>query len=185
MFLPTLSSLPFKIKDSLKKRGHSIRVVQHEPQGRVKNATTIHEKLISNGCELMVLPGKDGFIIARTIWVQDIDAYSQRDIGRERSMVVGMMPPKLAQIMLNFATRGDKKLQIWDPFCGLGTTLIEAIHAGYGSLMGSDIVDSMVQTTTKNTSQNNINTTIFVHDARKIDTYNLSTPTVIVAEGML
>lgn len=68
-------------------------------------------------------------MIGQTVWVQDIDAYSQRDMGRERSMVVGMMPPKLAQMMINFATKGDKKLQIWDSFCGLGTTLIESIHA--------------------------------------------------------
>lgn len=55
-FVPALSSLSFKIKDTLKKQGNSVRVVQHEPSGRVKNATTIHEKLISNGCELMIIP---------------------------------------------------------------------------------------------------------------------------------
>lgn len=184
-FVPALSSLPFKIKDTLKKQGNSVRVVQHEPNGRVKNATTIHEKLISNGCELMIVPGKNGFILARTIWVQDIDAYSQRDIGRERSMVVGMMPPKLAQMIINFATKGDKKLQIWDSFCGLGTTLIESIHAGYTSLLGSDIAETMIQATKKNTLEKNVNTTVFLHDARKIDSYKLSQVTVIVTEGML
>ncbi len=184
-FVPALSSLPFKIKDALKKRGNSVRVVQHEPNGRVKNATTLHEKLISNGCELMIIPSRNGFILARTVWVQDIDAYSQRDMGRERSMVVGMMPPKLAQIMINLATKGDKKLQIWDSFCGLGTTLIESIHAGYISLLGSDIANGMVQTTIKNTSEKNVHATIFLHDARKLDHHKLSQPTVIVTEGML
>jgi len=184
-FLPALSSLPFKIKDTLKKQWNSVRVVQHEPNGRVKNATTIHEKLISNGCELMIVPEKNGFILARTIWVQDIDGYSQRDIGRERSMVVGMMPPKLAQMIINFATKGDKKLQIWDSFCGLGTTLIESIHAGYTSLLGSDIAEAMIQATKKNTLEKNVHTGVFLHDARKIDSYKLSQSTVIVTEGML
>lgn len=32
-------------------------------------------------------------------------------------MKVGMMPPKLAQIMINLATKGDKNLSVWDPFC--------------------------------------------------------------------
>lgn len=184
-FAPALSSLAFKIKDTLKKRGNSVRVVQHEPNGRVKNATTLHEKLITNGCELIIIPSKTGFTLARTIWVQDIDAYSQRDMGRERSMVVGMMPPKLAQIMVNLATKGDKKLQIWDSFCGLGTTLIESIHGWYTSLLGSDISDAMVQATTKNTAGKNIHTTIFLFDARKLNTYTLTHPTAIVTEGML
>lgn len=42
--------------------------------------------------------------IARTIWIQDIEAYSERDINRDRSMVVGMMPPKLAQMMICYAS---------------------------------------------------------------------------------
>ncbi len=88
--------------------------------------------------------------MARTIWVQDIDAYTRRDMSRERSMKVGMMPPKLAQIMINLATKGNKTLSIWDPFCGLGTTLIEADHMGYEKLKGSDISPDMVSATTTN-----------------------------------
>lgn len=43
----------------------------------------------------------------------------------------------------------------------------------------------MVQTTIKNTTGKDANTTVFLHDARKIDIYKLSQPTVIVTEGML
>ncbi len=81
--------------------------MQHD-NGRVKTATTLHEKLIERGCELMILAGDTGYTIAQTIWVQDIDAYTRRDINRERSMSVGMMPPKLAQIMINLATKGER-----------------------------------------------------------------------------
>lgn len=52
-------------------------------------------------------------------------------MDRDRSMTVGMMPPKIAQIMINMATEGDSDMAIWDPFCGLGTTLIEALHSGF------------------------------------------------------
>jgi tRNA G10 N-methylase Trm11 len=107
-FVPGLNSLVFKVKDALKKQGHSIRVVQHDTTGRVKTATTLHEKLIERGCELMILAGDTGYTVAQTVWVQDIDAYTRRDINRERSMSVGMMPPKLAQIMINFATKGER-----------------------------------------------------------------------------
>jgi tRNA G10 N-methylase Trm11 len=62
-----------------------------------------------------------------TIACQDIDAYTKRDTSKSRDMVVGMMPPKLAQIMINLATEGRKEI-IYDPFCGLGTILIEAAN---------------------------------------------------------
>lgn len=55
-------------------------------------------------------------------------------MDRDRSMVVGMMPPKIAQIMINLATKGERSIAIWDPFCGLGTTLIEAFHSGFTDL---------------------------------------------------
>jgi hypothetical protein len=41
--------------------------------------------------------------LARTIFIQDIDAYSARDTGKTRDMEVGMLPPKLAQMMLSLA----------------------------------------------------------------------------------
>jgi len=63
-------------------------------------------------------------------------------------MVVGMMPPKLVQMMINISTT-PKNSAIYDPFCGLGTTLIEAANMGYTSLFGSDISKEMVQSSQK------------------------------------
>lgn len=188
-FIPSLRSLVFKAKDALREQGFSIRVVQHD-EGRLKTATTIHEKLIEQGIELIVYPDKEGCTIAETIWVQDIESYSQRDMERDRSMTVGMMPPKIAQIMINLATKGDKSLTIWDPFCGLGTTLIEAFHGGYIALRGSDLEWTMVTTTQKNLESQpgywkNIDFSAFTLDAKKLDTYENTNPTVIVTEWML
>lgn len=45
-FVSGLNTLVFRVKDKLKIQGHSIRVVQHDTTGRVKTATTLHEKLI-------------------------------------------------------------------------------------------------------------------------------------------
>ncbi len=139
--------------------------------------------------ELIIVPDTEGVCVARTVWVQDIEAYSERDINRDRSMVVGMMPPKLAQMMINFATSGDRSYTIWDPFCGLGTTLIEALHGDYLSLFGSDISQDMVITSEKNIKQSlrekQTSLEIFIHDAQKIDLKDLTRKTVIVTEGML
>lgn len=185
VFSPALSSLVFKAKDTLKSEWHSVRVVQHDA-GRVKTATTLHEKLISQGIECMIIPNKAGdYIAAETVWVQDIDAYSKRDMDRERSMVVGMMPPKIAQIMINLATKWDKNLSIYDCFCWLGTTMIEAWHAGYRHLIASDISPEMVRTTTANTQKISALCEVFVHDARKIHEKNIHDSAVIVTEWML
>ncbi|MBI4835677.1 MAG: hypothetical protein HY817_00285 [Candidatus Abawacabacteria bacterium] len=68
---------------------------------------------------------------------QDIAAYGDRDYGKpKRSMIRGMLPPKLAQIMLNGAQVATNEL-IWDPFCGTGTILIEAALLGITNI-GSD-----------------------------------------------
>lgn len=53
-------------------------------------------------------------------------------------MRVGLMPPKLAKIMLNLA-RADKHDTLLDPFCGFATILEEAMLWGYKNLIGSDI----------------------------------------------
>lgn len=45
-FIPALSKMVFRIKDILKEKGASVRIVQHD-NGRIKTATTIHEKLIT------------------------------------------------------------------------------------------------------------------------------------------
>ncbi|MBP7773621.1 hypothetical protein KA071_00865 [Candidatus Gracilibacteria bacterium] len=187
-FIPSLMTLVFKVKDALREGGHSIRVVQHD-QGRIKNATTIHEKLIEQGIEFIIFADKIGFTVAKTVWIQDIESYSDRDMNRDRSMTVGMMPPKLAQIMVNLGTKGKYDTIVWDPFCGLGTTLIEALHAGHVMLQGSDLEKEMVSATQKNIEKrpgydkNNIH--VCALDATKLDTLSLSKKTTVITEGML
>ncbi len=95
--------------------------------------------------------------LASTLACQDIDAYTKRDTAKIRDMQVGMLPPKLAQMMINLAIWEDTQSQpahqptsqpaitIYDPFCGLGTILIEAANMGITSLLGSDISKEMVR----------------------------------------
>jgi tRNA G10 N-methylase Trm11 len=56
--------------------------------------------------------------------VQNIDEYSKRDYSKDRDMQIGMLPPKLSQMMINLS--GGKT--IYDPFVGLGTVLIESLY---------------------------------------------------------
>ena len=81
-------------------------------------------------------------VIALTEAIQDIDAYTARDRERPaRSAKVGMLPPKLAQILVNSA-QGSA---IYDPFCGTGVILQEALlmgHEAYGSDLAAEMVDA-------------------------------------------
>jgi hypothetical protein len=66
------------------------------------------------------------FFLGRTITQQTIRDYAKRDYDKPaRSMQRGMLPPKLAQIMINGAGIQDSQM-LWDPFCGTGTVLIES-----------------------------------------------------------
>src|SRR6185503_16098722 len=96
-------------------------------------------------------------LLAQTLFVQDIEAYGARDQARPaRDARVGMLPPKLAQIILNLsagplrpAAPQLERLRILDPFCGTGVILQEALLMGY-SVLGTDIEPRMADYSKRN-----------------------------------
>ncbi len=84
---------------------------------------------------------------------QDIDAYAARDQARpKRDARVGMLPPKLAQIIINLAAKDTNPLHgsyVLDPFCGTGVIMQEASLMGF-EVYGSDIDKRMVEYTDEN-----------------------------------
>lgn len=148
--------VPYKIykkllinaKKSLAKNRIKARFV--ESSTNVLNAAQIkHNNLTSTGLEILLLFSKNDIIIATTNSVQDIDSYSKRDYGRPcRDMKVGMFPPKLAQGMISMANIEQDSI-VYDPFCGSGIVLQEALLQDYES-WGSDISDNMVKCSTAN-----------------------------------
>ena len=122
------------IRASLEQSGHSVRLVPSE-QAALSTATVLHNKLaVGNPKKIELLltpaPGSRRLVVAKTIYVQDISAYTLRDRGRpRRDTRNGMLPPKLAQTMINLA-RGACQLtrptNLLDPFCGTGVILQEA-----------------------------------------------------------
>ena len=84
------------------------------------------------------MAAKDKVFVAKTLTVQDFEDYGRRDYQRPvRDEKQGMIPPKVAQIMLNLSdcSTGDT---ILDPFCGIGTLVQEGLLLGY-RMIGSDI----------------------------------------------
>lgn len=94
------------LKQKLKKLGTSLRLVPN-PEPALSTAISHHNKLglSANKVELIVVRASGGKVyIAESTGSQNITAYAKRDQMRpKRDAFVGMLPPKLAQIMINFA----------------------------------------------------------------------------------
>lgn len=135
------------LKFKLKKHGVSLRLVPNN-DAALASAASHHNKLglSSNKVELLVIRSGGGrIIIAESVGAQNITALADRDQGRpKRDSFVGMLPPKLARIMVNMATPGGgKKLTVLDPFCGTGVILQEALLLGHDA-RGTDLSEKMI-----------------------------------------
>lgn len=123
--------------------GRPIRVVPNKLPA-LNSAQVLHNKLTSlEAWELILMRDGTQTILAQTVAMQDIKAYGERDQARpKRDSRVGMLPPKLAQIIINLANpaTGDT---IVDPFCGTGVILQEALLMGY-DVVGTDLEERMV-----------------------------------------
>lgn len=148
-----LTATGLTLKKQLRQAGYSVRLAPNqEPQ--LSSAQVLHNRLTGErGLELLVLRDGERVIVARTTAVQDITAYAQRDRGRpKRDAFVGMLPPKLAQTIINLAVgqaRPHHDEIVLDPFCGTGVILQEATLMGFGAY-GSDLDPRMVAYTDKN-----------------------------------
>ncbi len=101
-------------------------------------------KLIKKGFEFLVWQNGDSFLLGRTKAVQNLRNYTLRDRGKTfRDAEMGMLPPKLAQQLINFANPSEKEV-IVDPFCGSGTICVETAIAGWKTV-GSDMVAERVK----------------------------------------
>jgi tRNA G10 N-methylase Trm11 len=113
-----------------------------------QNITAAQYKSIrGKGVELLVAKEGGRQWVAETVAMQDIDAYSQRDYGKPfRDMKMGMLPPKLAQILINLTGVSGT---LWDPFCGSGVVVMEGLLMGH-PMIGSDIHAERVEGAKKN-----------------------------------
>lgn len=134
-------------KKRLKASGRSVRIVPNKTN-ELNAAQILHNNLTgSNGWELVVIgDGADAYL-AQTVASQDIEGYAARDQARPyRDARVGMLPPKLAQTIINMATGPlePKGKTVLDPFCGTGVVLQEASLMGY-DVFGTDLEPRMVE----------------------------------------
>lgn len=167
-----LQVIGLTLKKVIREHGRSVRLVPNE-EPVLNSAQVLHNKLTGQlGWELVFVADGSQAILAQTVAVQDITAYAKRDQARpKRDARVGMLPPKLAQIIINLAGRHVipegatlnqqpraygrgfsanykegllRTSSLLDPFCGTGVILQEALLMGY-DVCGTDIDPRMVE----------------------------------------
>ncbi|MBI5413374.1 hypothetical protein HZA42_03450 [Candidatus Peregrinibacteria bacterium] len=155
-----------KLKKALKEVGVSANYMNNDLKN-VSAVLAVKQNLVGMKTNISVIEEGEGrFSLGFSVAMQDFEAYSKRDYGKPfRDARVGMLPPKLAQMMINLATHersecafttrhasmaGQPGAQrkpglnwpqqptlVFDPFCGTGTILMEAMLLG-NSVVGSD-----------------------------------------------
>lgn len=135
-----------KWKRFLTKQGRSVRVIPNKT-ATISSATSIHNNLFTpTHLELI----KNNQQYYRVVAVQSIEAYVQRDQARPaRDAKVGMLPPKLAQILINLCGNLPESSRLLDPFCGTGVVLQESALIGYIPY-GTDLNERMIEYSKRN-----------------------------------
>lgn len=195
-------------KDILKHQNRACRYIGNEKQAAA--TALLRDTEILNGKrgrEIFVIAEENGVWVGRTIAAQDIDAYTHRDMKKPvRDTTVGLLPPKLAQIMLNLGMwlaeskltpeeKTKKKAPVYtvfDPFCGTGVVPMEALLCGW-NVLASDVSAKAVTGCQKNIDwlrkefgilKKDVTDTVWKQDATKAFAIK-SKPDMVVTETSL
>ena len=121
-------------------------------ESKLNSASVFHNKLTGESSRKHEIIFAGNFV-AKTIYVQNITSYTFRDRERpRRDARVGMLPPKLAQTIINLAVGKNRDFRekiLLDPFCGTGVVLQEFALMG-GEVYGTDLEPRMVGYTRDN-----------------------------------
>lgn len=169
--LKRIEATGLSLKKVIRATGRSVRLIPNKAAD-LNAAQVLHNKLTGpTGWELVFVRDGDKTVVAQTVKVQDIESYTRRDRERpKRDAKVGMLPPKLAQILVNLGAGElpEDKLEsicdipagtpiprklfgqtVLDPFCGTGVLLQESLLMGYG-VVGTDLEPRMVDYSKQN-----------------------------------
>lgn len=185
-FQSSTQAIGLTTKKIIKSRGRGARFVTSK-QPNLSSVVVTKNHLLQEGAEFIFLVSREGILIGKTEAVQDFEDWSARDFGRPgRDARRGMLPPKLARMMINFSGMDPAGKTLLDPFCGSGTVLMEGSLVGCTTLIGSDISPEAVEDTKKNMDWMQTEAQCFVSAAADI-TQHLSKTSVdlIVTEPFL
>ena len=204
---PLVKTAYIKGKQIMKDQKRSCRYVGNEKKAAA--TALLHGAQIltgKKGVEIFIVQVKNSLWIGKTIAAQNIDEYTWRDMEKPvRDTTVGLLPPKLAQIMLNLGafmvrTPPDpkrKKLKkeiyaVLDPFCGTGVIPLECLLRGW-HILASDVAAKAVSGTQKNLDwmrkekkilKKDVSEKVEKHDAEKAFSHK-TLPDIVVTETSL
>lgn len=138
------------LKTKLQAAGRSVRVLPNSLP-TISCAAAYHNGLGRSPLNVEIIRFRKEYYVS--VGSQNIEAYGARDQARpDRDAKVGMLPPKLAQMLINLCgplPSKAEKPRLLDPFCGTGVVLQEAVLVGYRAY-GTDREPQMVEYTKNN-----------------------------------
>ncbi len=138
------------IKKILREKGKSSRYI-YKNESTLSSATVLHNNLIKKGADIIIAQNQNKYLIAETVALQPFEDWGRRDFGRpSRDDFSGMLPPKIARIMINLAVTDPTNKILLDPFCGSGTIISEAALMNFKKIIGSDVSNKAIQDTKNN-----------------------------------
>ncbi len=145
-----LDTTGLEVKRLLKEGSRPVRYVKaREP--RLSSAVIEMNGLLSSGGEFVFLAASDRIYVGQTETIQNFRAWEARDFGRPaRDAKAGMLPPKLARLMINLSGVNPSGATLLDPFCGSGTILMEGILMEFERIIGSDVSPKAIEGTQSN-----------------------------------
>ncbi|MBI4359942.1 MAG: hypothetical protein HY564_02525 [Candidatus Jacksonbacteria bacterium] len=153
--------LGLSLKKRLKSEGMASRFVTSKNSTLSSVVVKTNKLLTDRGVEFILLQAGGVILLGETSAVQTFAEFSALDYGRPaRDAKSGMIPPKLARMMINLAclpadrhglptgmARVPNNGIILDPFCGSGTILQEVLLMGYRNIVGADVSEKAIDDT--------------------------------------
>lgn len=143
------------IASELKKEISTLRRFVVSADGSLLSAAQSKGIAAEKGSQWLILATNGSYRLVQILAVQDIDDFTKRD----RELPVndakrGMLPTKLARMMVNISLgeirpKNDWHPVVFDPFCGTGRTLVEAMLSG-AHILGTDIDPVAIDASRKN-----------------------------------
>lgn len=143
-----INSLGLEMKKDFKGK-YSSRFVQLREGKEVSTILSLKSKLVDEGFEFGLFNESIGILVATTDPVEWSIRDYEKPAGDKYS---GMLPPKLARIMINLALgklKNNERTLVVDPFCGSGNVLLEAMVLGC-DVFGSDVSAKAVKDSQEN-----------------------------------
>jgi len=119
------------------KKANFMGFSRNREQPQLTHIEVLKKNLVENKAEILFCVGIDQTLLATTVAVHNPFEFQKRDVGKPNQRKIFAMPPRLARIMINLASCTPGKT-LFDPFCGVGTILQEALLAK-AKVFGVDI----------------------------------------------